>query len=299
MTDDDAADQLERQTEDVKAAIAAARAQLRTRQHEQRQRQQQYNHDYYLAHREKLLEQSKQHAANRRAADPERIKAQQRERANRYYQRHKERLRAKRREDYHLHPEREKVSRDKYYAEHADQVRARHRDRAPVKNAHQRAARRERRDLERRVSDLGLPPPQPHVTTARERFLNERDADAFFTREWSPDDLEQMRRTSIATPPELLAAWVRDCTRARATHRLSEKRDELARLHQEIDRGAQRDQARRAEAARRARAEEKRLDDIGRQINDQLRQTPRRHQQPDPAAPHPMLQPQQSRGMNR
>lgn len=299
MTDDDAADQFTRQIEDVTAAIAAARAQLRKRQREQRQRQQQYNHDYYVAHREKLLEQSKQQAADRRAADPERVKAQQRARTNRYYQRHKEQRRAKRREDYHLHPEREKTSRDKYYAEHADQVRARRHDRAAAKNARQRAANRERRDLERRVSELGLPPPRPHKTTARERFFNERDADAFFAREWSPDDVDRMRRTSFATPPELLAAWVRDCKRARATHRLSEKRDELARLNQELDRGAQRDQARPAEAARRARAEEERLDAVGRQINDRLRQTPRRHQRPDPAAPHPMLQPQQPRGMNR
>ena len=39
----------------------------------------------------------------------------------------------------------------------------------------------------------------------------------------------------FATPPELLAAWKRDCLRARATYTLAEQREELARLAREGD----------------------------------------------------------------
>jgi hypothetical protein len=130
-----------------------------------------------------------------------------------------------------------------------------------------------------------------------ERHANTAAADAFFAREWSADEVAEATK-SMATPPELIAAWERDCAKARATYTLAEQQEELARLQKELARAKPgpklRPTAREIEDAR--------MDAVAKTINDRLRVTgqPRRPAYPDPAAPHPMLHPGMSpRGLNR
>lgn len=105
------------------------------------------------------------------------------------------------------------------------------------------------------------------------------------------------------TPPDLVAAFERDSKRTRIEHALATDGSFASR---QLLAEARRQLAAQERAARREHrdaVENARLDAIGKQVNDQLRhrEPPRRrhHLDPDPAAPHPMLNPNTTMGMNR
>lgn len=104
---------------------------------------------------------------------------------------------------------------------------------------------------------------------------------------------------TFATPPELLAAWKRDCLRARATYTLAEQQEELARLRKELNRVAPgpKPQPRMTPQE----IEDARMDAIAKQVNDRLRhrEEPRRTHHLDPATPHPMLRQPDTTGLSR
>ena len=103
----------------------------------------------------------------------------------------------------------------------------------------------------------------------------------------------------FATPPELLAAWKRDCLKARATYTLAEQQEELARLQKELNRVAPGPKPK--PNLRTQQIEEARMDAIAKQINDRLRhhEESRRVHHLDPAAPHPMLHQPDTTGLSR
>jgi len=103
----------------------------------------------------------------------------------------------------------------------------------------------------------------------------------------------------FATPPEVLAAWKRDCLRARATYTLAEQQEELARLQKELNRVAPGPKPKPRLTPQ--QIEEARMDAIAKQVNDRLRhrEVPRRAHHLDPAAPHPMLHQPDTTGLSR
>lgn len=103
----------------------------------------------------------------------------------------------------------------------------------------------------------------------------------------------------FATPPELLAAWKRDCLKARATYMLAEQQEELARLQKELNCVAPGPKPMPSLTPQ--QIEEARMDAIAKQVNDRLRhhEEPRRVHHLDPAAPHPILHHPNTTGLNR
>ena len=103
----------------------------------------------------------------------------------------------------------------------------------------------------------------------------------------------------FATPPELLAAWKRDCLKARATYTLAEQQEELARLQKELNRVAP--GAKPKPRMTPQEIEEVRMDAIAKQVNDRLRhhEEPRRVHHLDPGAPYPGLQEPDRTGLSR
>lgn len=255
---------------------------------------------WYAHNSEKHLDHQRTYRAKKRAEDPVKYRADKRARTRRWHDAHREQENAKLRQKYHDNPEARRSQASKYYAAHAEEVKARRRAYYAANKEKQLAKQREWRQREKRRRDAGLPPRRLHRTPADERRANTVSADQFFARDYTRPEITNMRQhVPVAsdhderTPPELYAAWIRDCARARATHRLATHAEESARLRGDLS---------HAHPASIARAlEDARLDAIGKQVNDRLRgqQRARRTESNDPAAPHTMAQNNPQIGMTR
>jgi hypothetical protein len=230
------------------------------------------------------------------AANPERVRAnrrrwaennaERRKQINReYYQRNRDAILAKQRERNHVDPARRAEYNRRYAQAHPERKAAFNKAwrSDPENNRRHRDATKRWNDRERRRRELGLPARRIHKEppeTIRDAL---RDADAFFQRRWTGDEIRRVRREhGQPTPPALLAAWKVDCAKARFQFRLAHdpafrQRVEVrqaGRTHEPIE------HHREAEEAAR-------MDRIARAINDRLRVTPRRRTAPrlDNAAP--------------
>lgn len=298
LAGDEDLERINKQTEEMRLRIAHAHAQLYDRKKQYEEERRRYARGYYAKNREELLDYQRRYRQAQREKDPERFHELKRARAKRWRDRHTDQVNAYQRAKYRRDPQVHKERRARYYADHAEEIKAKRRERYEQNKAKELAAQQSWRDREKRRRDAGLPVRRVHPVNGEEIERNANAANEFFARTWNGDDLQQIRN-GPPTPPELFAAFKRDCLKARATHHLAEQREELARLQKELGRAkpGPKPKDRRIEQQH----EEARLDEIGRQINERLRhrEPPRRVHHLDPAAPHPMLQPNHTMGMNR
>ncbi|MGN6221410.1 MAG: hypothetical protein ACTHNQ_18075 [Microbacterium sp.] len=297
MSDDDALDRLEQQSEKLRLQIAHTQAQLYDRKKQQAAERRRYAREYYARNREKLLEDQRRYRAAQRERDPERYQQLKRERTHRWYARHRDEQNARQRARYQADPEAKKQRRARHYAEHAEEIKARRRERYAANREVEAEKQRARRDQDKRRRDAGLPAARLRRVSASERAANDAAAEQFFGQRW-PSWMKDRLRHGPPTPPQLLAAFERECARARAAHYLAEQRDELARLRSKLDRtGPHPRPATTPQELRIAQQEA-----IGKAINDRLRHRdpPRRPHHNDPAAPRTIPAPAaHPTGMNR
>jgi hypothetical protein len=265
---------------------------------------------YYEAHKAEHHAYTRQWQARKRAEDPEGYRAMRAKAQRRWWETHKDEYNAKLRAQHRENPEPKRTQARAYYAAHAEEVKAKKRAYYAANREKVLAGNRVWKEREKRRIAAGLPPRRLHTTPAAERRANTAAADAFFARMRTPEEIAAMRRKPRppaeglqGTPPELVAAFERDSKRIRIEHALATdgtyaSRHLLAEARRQLatqERATQREQRDAVENAR--------LDAIGKQVNDQLRhrEPPRRrhHLDPDPAAPHPMLNPNTTMGMNR
>lgn len=262
---------------------------------------------YYEANKDKHHQYERAWRARKLAEDPEAYRARraayQRLRRERTKEADNAKLRARRR----ANPEANRAAQREYYARNAEKLKAQKRAHYHAHREEALARNRAWKEREKRRREAGLPPRRLHPTSATQREANAAAADAFFARPRAKEEITQLRRKPKPpqaaverTPDELIAAFERASQRARVEHllgtdagfadrrRVGEARRWLA---------AQQPSAR----AQRQAVEDARLDEIGRQVNDRLRskEAPRRRHHLDPAAPHPMLNPNTTMGMNR
>lgn len=264
---------------------------------------------YYEAHKAEHHEYTRQWQARKRAEDPEGYRAMRAKAQRRWWETHKDEYNAKLRAQHRENPEPKRAQARAYYAAHAEELKAKKRAYYAANREKVLAGNRAWKEREKRRVAAGLPPRRIRTTPAAERRANTAAADAFFGRSRTPQEIAAIRRTPAQavellqpTPPELVAAFERDSQRARIEHTLATDGSYASRRQIAIARrwlAAQQPTRREQRQA----IEDARLDAIGRQVNDQLRHRdpPRRrhHLDPDPAAPHPMLNPNTTMGMNR
>lgn len=241
--------------------------------------------DWYAENRERHLEAQRQYRAAQRAADPDSFRLAKRERNKRWRDGHRDRENAKLREKYRADPEQKRVGAARYYENHAEQVKARRREYYALNRDAQLEKQRVWRAREKRRLDAGLPAYRVHRTAKAERDANRFAATMFFTRSRTTAEIETMLG-ELGTPVELLAAFQRDCARARAEYRHSTAP------------GRSKPTARSDASVARER-EDERLDAIARAINDQLRHSPRSAPRASDDAPRPTRSHAQTREMGR
>ena len=265
MADDD---EIARESEDIRLQIAHARAALYDRAKLQREARRQYAREYYAKHREEHARVSA--AATSGAAREGSRRVPQEEQGA-------EPAVARQAQGRGQREDPREVSRRPREAPCSAVGRSMPRTRrriGPAGGSTTRRTGRSRtprsrawRDREKRRREVGLPARRIHRTRREERFANTAAADAFFDRSWTDAELVQALK-SIATPPEVWAAWKRDCLRARAAYHLAEQKEELARLQKELGRA-------------RARTETEAATDTGGDRGS----TPRGDRPPDQRAP--------------
>lgn len=265
--------------------------QARLRNEKQRsERRRSYAREWYANNRDQYLQYQREYRAAQRSADPEKYREAVRARNKRWRDNHRERENAKLRAKYRDDPDLKVKRAANYYKTHTDEVRARRRAYYAANRERERATQDRYRARQKFYREAGLPPRGVHRTPREERVANTAAADEFFSRARTEEQRRALRR-ELRTPPELLAAWMQDCKRARAAHHLAEEKEMRARLGQELVQKPPTPQE----------IEEARLDAIGKEVNDRLRpKTPsRRAHHLDPAAPHPLLHHHNPMGMNR
>ncbi|WP_243076421.1 hypothetical protein [Microbacterium sp. SS28] len=240
----------------------------------------------YAKDPQRVLDRQRKYRAKRRETDPEHYRAVKREALKRWRDNHREEQNAKDRERYRANAVERTARMRAYYAENSATVlKRKHEKWAKDPEASREQQRRYRaREAQRRRD--GLPAWRLHRTTADEALANKQAADEFFHREFSAAQIARMS-AGPPTPAEMLDAWERDCARARArSYYTIPPQDRANRLSDRLGADRIRDRLRRRLDAERDGVENERLDEIGRQINDRLRQFPRRSVTlRDPAAP--------------
>ncbi|MFH8251486.1 hypothetical protein ACH3VR_14030 [Microbacterium sp. B2969] len=235
---------------------------------------------------QRVLDRQRAYRAKRREADPERYRAVKREALKRWRDNHREEQNAKDRKRYRANAVERTARMRAYYAENAATILKRKHEKWAEDPEGSREQQRRYRAREAQRRRDGLPSRRLHRTTADEALANKQAADEFFQRELPASQIERMS-AGPPTPPELLDAWERDCARARArSYYTIPPRDRANRLSDRLAADRIRDRLRRRLDAERDRVENERLDEIGRQVNDRLRQFPRLSGTVrDPAAP--------------
>lgn len=246
-----------------------------------RERRKVYARGWYERNRERVLEQQRVARARRKAENPERYRAMANARQQRWRDSHRDEQNQRLRDHRLDNPASRIGTERRYYEKNREQILERARARYAANPEEARARAKQYRSRERRRRQLGLPPPRRHVVRPRERDENQRNADDFFARSYTRQEVNDAA-TALATPPDLLAAWKRDCARARAAYRLVTD-PEVAEYKSESRR---RVEAARELLRRRQAAEEARMDAIARDVNDRLRRVPRRPTPADPTLPH-------------
>lgn len=259
----------ERINELQRTAEARKRADLK-RAERDAQRKRENARAYYARNRDQVLDANRNAHNRRRDADPDAERERKRLANNAWRDKNRDRENAKLREKHAMNPQAKRDAAARYYQAHGDEIRARRRaryasDRNQERVTHQRWLAREARRIA-----LGLPAARVHRSNPEEKAQHRADADEFFSREWPPDEIARIDR-------ERLAAWERDCFRARAATYLYEEpgiRDRIRRAEYNALRD-RRPRQQQPTAAQRAReAENARLDEIARKINQQLRLRP-------------------------
>lgn len=200
-------------------------------------------------------------AARRREADPDTFRENHRRHNLAWRDRHREEINARLRERNRLDPAPKAAAARRFYDRHAEDLRATRRERYQQNKDAENARARLWRQREKRRRDLGLPTRRLHRLPVEERRRNIAAADAFFARPVTPE-LRARVEEDLRTPVELIQALQREFARIR-TEQYGLRNPEVSPTV--VDRRT---------------AEEKRMDEIARHINDRLRHTPRR---PDPA----------------
>jgi hypothetical protein len=263
---------------------------------------------YYEAHKQEHHEYTRQWRARKLAEDPVAYRAARAASRRRWWDAHKDeynaKVRARRQEDPEVH----RAANRAYYATHAEQLKAQKRAYYAAHKAEILARNRAWKQREKRRLEAGLPPRRLHTTPAAERRANDAAADDFFRQPRSREEIAAIRLATattaeglLPTPAELVAAFERDSKRARIEHALATDFSYADRRRVSEARRHLAEQQRASRLAERAALEEARLDAIGREVNDRLRHQdpPRRGHHLDPAAPHAMLNPNTTMGMNR
>lgn len=243
-----------------------------------RERKRTYARNYYASNRDRILAQHKEARVRSKAADPDRYREMAYARTLRWRDSHRETLNQTQRDRRQANPGAAADASRRYYEKNREQVLQRKRERYAANHAQARAKANAYYTREARRRKAGLPPRRLHPVSRADRVANGVAADEFFSRTYSGRALNEMLLGSKQpTPPELLAAWKRDCLRARAAH------------HQATAEPATppsaRDELRIARLAAKA-AEDARLDAIGRAVNARLRHERVAALLPDPTAPH-------------
>jgi hypothetical protein len=263
---------------------------------DKKERRRAYSRDYYAKNREAYLEQQRQLRAKRKTEDPDRYRAQARARNNRWYDTHRDERNEKLRKEYAENPEALRAKARAQYAKHADEVVAKRRAAWAANPEGSRERQRVQRERLRRRRDAGLPTKALHRVTRRETATNDTAADAFFARRRTTREIERMLRGPTLvpssdhrrTPPDLIAAFKRDCLYARTAYdEASPDGNAAARRARQALHAAAEEQRRLREQERTAQKarEDARLDAIARQVNERLR-TASRSPAIDLAAPH-------------
>ncbi|WP_169582865.1 MULTISPECIES: hypothetical protein [Microbacterium] len=244
-----------------------------------RERKRTYARKYYANNRDRILAQHKAARVRSQAADPDRYREMAYARTVRWRDSHRDALNQTQRDRRRANPQAAAESSRRYYEKNREQVLQRKRERYAENHELARAKSNAYYAREARRRTAGLPPRRLHRASPADRVANGVAADEFFSRTYTGQALNEMLLGSKQpTPPELLAAWKRDCLRARAAH------------HQATTEPATppsaHDELRIARLAAKA-AEDARLDAIGRAVNARLRtERARAALLPDPAAPH-------------
>lgn len=216
---------------------------------------------------------AREYLAQRRAADPEGYREGKKRRNAAWREGHKDEINAKLREKNLRDPEPKRVRARRDYEKHGDERRASRRRYYQENRDRELARQKQWRNRERRRVEAGLPVRRLHRVLPNERDENEAAAAAFFAREVTLELREQLK-AEIATPQELIDAWRRECARIRAA--------DYAHRNPEVT----------SDTVRRRAAEEARLDDVARAVNNRLRLTrrPEANSAPDPAyLPQPSI----------
>lgn len=240
---------------------------------EGRQRKAAYARDRYHANVEASRAKAKEYREAARARDPEAYRAARKRANDSWRATHKDEINARLRERNRIDPDAKRARGRKHYEAHAEERRAYRRRYYEENRERELAKQRQWRQREKRRVEAGLPVRRLHRLSPDQRREHAAAADEFFARPLTPQ-LRERLEDELRTPPELIAAWERECARIRAI--------QYALRHPETS----------AHVTNRNQAEEERMDRIARTINDRLRTTPRREL--DPYSPPG---PQTSRGI--
>jgi hypothetical protein len=255
---------------------------------------------HYKANADTYRQKMRERHYRKLAEDPETYRAGRAASQRRWREKVRDDENSRRRDRRRANPAAVREENHTYYVAHAAQLREKKRAYYWA-NREQILARKKRRlDGEKRATAAGLPPRRVRRVTTAQRKADDAAAARFFTRRRTKPQLAALRKEASwpridgPTPPDLLAKFKRASLRIRTAHRLATDPEfaehaALARKRRTLG---------RQEAAV-PNAEEARLDLIARQINDRLRQHPRPPQPQHATAPHPMLNPTTTMGMNR
>lgn len=254
-----------------------AQAEKARRQEARRVAKAAYARQRYHADIEASRARKRELEARQREADPEGFRQAHARHNKAWRERNREEINARTRERNRLDPAPKAKLARRYYENHGDEIRARRRERYQQNKERENARAKLWRQREKRRRDLGLPSKRLHRLPLEERRRNVEAADAFFARPVTPA-LRAKVEEDLRTPLDMVHAFQRELARIRA--------EQYALRNPEV----------KPEVVDRRTAEEKRMDEIARHINDRLRQNPRR---PDPAAyqpPTPTPAPQKGLG---
>ena len=266
-----------------------AQAQRRRAEEEKHARRAEQSRQYYAANKDKWVGYSRAYVARQRAEDPDGFRERRRANNAADYQRHREERLAAKRDAHRDNPDARRAAARDYYERHKDEVKAKSRDRYQANKERAKTAAAAWRRREKNRQQGGLPTERLHGTSSAERAENRASATAFFTTPRTPEQIARLKE-ECAVSTAMIAAWERDCQRARADVYLAGQPTIGHKFVDPTDKEVFRRIAREREQARRdaaQAAEDARLDEIARNVNDTLRHTPRLpNRRPAALGPH-------------
>jgi hypothetical protein len=222
--------------------------------------------------RERSRMYRRQQVEREKAADPEAYRLKHNAEVRAWRAKNRDALNARRRENYRQDPEPTRVRARERFERNKEHVRAKRREYYQSNKEKVLASNRAYKERERRRREAGLPPHRLQQVTRQERERNRAAAEEFFTRPLTPERRDALERTS----PDLIAKWQAETARLRAIHGYAEDEPVRERLQREREACQLMQQRQRDHEAAHQAAEDARLDDIARTINNRLRTQPRR-----------------------